>query len=80
MAPTSRSSSVASDPHPEPSADLGVQGPFPGEADERLADRSAAHPELPRDVGIADAAAWGDGAALNALQQVEIDLIPEGCP
>ena len=65
-------------PDPEPAADFGFQGALPGQADQGLPDgvrltpsclaMSVSRIRLP---GVMD-------AALNALQEIEIDLISEG--
>ena len=59
---------------------LGGQQAFAGEPEQGLADRSSADAQLGGDGGVAQLGAGGDGAALNALQDLEIHLFAERVP
>ena len=51
----------------EPSSYLCVEGALPGQPDQGLTDRGAADAQLLGNVSVADAAARGEGSALNSL-------------
>jgi hypothetical protein len=63
---------------PKASAGLSGEHPLAGQPDEGLPDRSAADPELGGDGSVAELGACGEASALNALQELKIDLIAEG--
>ena len=62
---------------PEPAPYLRLQGALPGEADQGLANRSPADAELPGNLGVPDTGSGRQGAALNLLEQIEIDLVSQ---
>src|SRR4051794_18144945 len=65
-------------PDPEAPSHFGVQGAFPRQTNQCLPDRCSANAELLCDLAVPDAATRCKSAALNAFQQIEIDLIPQG--
>jgi hypothetical protein len=61
----------------ESSARLRRQQSFAGETEKGFPHGGAADPELAGDGGIANPRSAGDGALLNALKDLEIDLVAE---
>ena len=78
MVPVSRISLASSDRTLNPRPMFRIQHAFPGEPEQGLPHRGAAHAEQAGHLGVPDSAPDGMIAAVDPFQQLAIDLVSEG--
>ena len=67
-------------PHPEAAAHGWLQDALPGQPEQGLADGRSADAELGGEVDVADAGAGREVAAMDAIEDLAIDLVAKRGP